>query len=499
MANHGCLVGGTNSSASFPGFFDLDAITVSQAHNGNGDSFFADVGISVADAAGSVEITANINGDFATALVGMGIEIAWADDGGGGTGTDGPYFIRSIDTGATPDKLIFDETWDPSFAGDSVSIVIGGAQRLADLQDVLDDSTKGSAASDNVDIYVTGSGATTATIVADAGGGTGTGFTKRVIGTNASYVADGTLAVITAGTADLAGTPIIQIDDISYITFENIHASMTGPAATAGEDGFQIASTALTFRASFLNCKSTNANIGFNHVGGSVNQVHNSFIIDCVSTGSVLYGIFLAGVNCLVETCFIETSGTYGIFIRATGGLAIRDSIIDGGTNGVWFQESITAGLVSIAGCSFYNQTVSCIGANAAKDIGLNAWNNLFFVNPAGTPEPILSTAGVISMSYEDWNFTNAEAAQSTMLTGANSDSALWSDDPDNLWTDAANNDFTVVDAAMIDGGKPTLGDEGVPPVDGFSTPGAHQLTQTQAGGSGGLITHPNMTGGINA
>ncbi len=473
VANIGCLVGGTNSANTNAGWFDSDAVAVADTFAANGGPVASGTGTTQNDG-GDVQI--NDNGNFGLTSVGMYIYVNFTD-----VYVDGRYLIIATDSESLA-TLNLAYTSD----GSVTAFNIGGAVPIVDgtfdLQDVLDDAL-GSAGGNNVDIYVAGSDTVAATIVADTGGGAATGTLKRIIGTNTSYVADGTYATITADTVNLAGTPIIQVDDISYITFENIHVVVSGDPATAGEDGFQIANGTTQTRVSFINCESTDAYIGFNDAGDIVNRVNVGRKIDCTVTGSVSYGMLVANQNGLIDRCFIEVGATNGMFVRTTTSITIQNCIIDGGTNGIFFQESLPGATVS--GCSFYNQTVACIGANIAKDILLDAYNNLFWVATIGADYPILNAAGVISMNYEDYNFTNADATRASMLTGANSGNTLWSDTETNLWTDAANNDFTVVDASMIDGGMPTLSDEGGTPADGYSTPGAAQLAQTQAGGGG--------------
>lgn len=71
----GCLVGGSSSAGVNPGFFSISTITVSQAHNGNGASWFTDTGLAVSDEPTNIRVTAAIDGDFANVTAGMGIQI----------------------------------------------------------------------------------------------------------------------------------------------------------------------------------------------------------------------------------------------------------------------------------------------------------------------------------------------------------------------------------------------------------------------------------------
>jgi len=472
MANGGMssYVGGSSSNLLHASWSYLDASTSVGA---NGESILEATSVDVDESDGGLcritsgaDVSDNMAGCYMNVHTNAGSEAT------------GRYEIIHHDQGPSgADTFLIELDWIDADTTD-MQYTIGGAVPIVDatygLQEVLDHANS-SAADQNAYIYVAGSDTATATIVADTGGGSSIGTIKRIIGTNTSYVADGTYATITADIDApwAAGTPVIQIDDISYTTFENIHVIITGEdTPTAGEDGFQIANTDSGAGVFFINCKATDAYRGWNHAGATANRSGNTKAIDCVAVGSVHAGIYFSGANTEAIGCFIEGSGTYGIYSHAGNGVNYTDCIIDGGDTGIYFGNSGVSAIVS--GCSFYNQTVACIGASGARDVGLTAYNNLFWVADINATFPILNTASVIFMIYEDYNFTNADATRASMLTGSNSDNTLWEDDEDNLWTDAANGDFTVVDAAMIDGGKPTLGDEGVTPVDGFSTPGAY-------------------------
>jgi len=478
----GCLVGGSSAANTNAGWFDSDVIGVADATAANGAALNSNAGGAVTSGGGAnVRITDAFQ--FGNTVVGSYIRVDFTDD----THADGIYRVNIVDDSYVEIELAYvdDENVTSWSVGGAVPIVDG----TCGLQEVLDDNL-GSAAANDVDIYVTGSDTATATIVADTGGGA-SGMLKRIIGTNASYVADGTYATITADSANLAGGPIIQIVDLSYITFENIHVVVSGDAAAAGEDGFQLANTVSKTCVSFFNCKATDAYIGINYSGGS-KVASYSHVIDCTSVGSVQYGMDIGSATTITD-CYIITAGSRGINVGTAHGVTFDGCIIESGASGIYFNEN--TGAVCVRNCSFYNQTTACIDASAIREAGLSAFNNLFWVADINADFPILNTAGVIYMLYEDYNFTNADATRSSMLTGANSGNTLWSDTETNLWTDAANHVFSVVDADMIDGGRPTLSDEGGTPADGYSTPGAAQLAQTQADGGVAAGT-TNKSGG---
>ncbi len=474
------LVGGSSADPSNACFLDPGQATVVDAHNGNGANLFTDIGVTMREG-GSGFVQIDIPDGVASSDW-IGVYVNFTNSNG--SEAAGRNRIAVVDISGDPDTIdIYPLEW---IDGTSCNIVVGGAVPIVDgtyeLQDVLDDTTIGSAAAQDVDILIAGSDTATGKILLDVGGGALTGTFKRLIGTNTSYVDDGTLAVITIDTANMGpGSPLFQVDDISSVIFKNIHVNITGDAATAGEDCFQIANGTAQVAINFYNCKATNGYRGFNYDGDAVNRMSWYELVDCMSTGSVAEGMRLVGTYFTLDRCYIEASSTYAVFARLPQG-TISNCICDGGETGIWYDSSGPWG--KVVNCSFYNQTTSCIGANALRDVGISVYNNLFWVADINADFPILNTSGVIYLSDADWNFTNADATRSSMLTGANSQNTLWSDTETNLWTDAANDDFTVVDAGMIDGGMPTLSDEGGTPVDGYTTAGAAQLKQTQTGGN---------------
>jgi hypothetical protein len=345
-------------------------------------------------------------------------------------------------------------------------------------------------------LYAYGDYTATAQMLIDTNNSTAP-YVRWLIGCDSSYakLATGSYVTMTGPTATMAGTPVIKVVDMGGLGFENIHCTMSGDAATSGEDGFQIANTTLQFGYLFINCKASACYIGFNYNAGTSNRAYYGSMIDCVSVDNVSTSIVVGGPYYRLNHIFSKSISTYNIDCTRSP-VVLTNSIIVGGNSGIYFQNNGDTTLSFFSNCSFYNQSVACIHATATRKNQLVLYDNLFWVETIGADFPVLTTADVFELIYEDYNFTNADATRAAMLTGPNSQNALWSDTETNLWADAANDDFTVVDAAMIDGGKPTLSDEGGTPADGYSTPGAAQLAQTQAGGGGGGRT-PGIGSGI--
>lgn len=484
MANNAMnsYVGGSSSNGAHATFSFLSA---SVSTGANGESVLEDTGL------------ADISGDAGKMLITTAADIANDMTGGycnivvnnGSEGT-GRFQILSHDQSpGGADTILIDLTWVDDGV-DTVNIAIGGAVPVVDatfdLQDVLDDSL-GSAVANNVDIYITGTGTLTSTLVIDAGGGSTTTF-KRLIGADASYAPHGrgTYTVLTADTADLAGTPLVQIDDISYTIIENIEFTLFGDAATSGEDCFEILNTTARTNNHFFNCKFDSGYIGLNF-GGSSKGVSYSDVAGCTVVGHISKAMDGVNTNGRYFNNYIK--GTTATMVELDGiGCLVSGNIISGGGIGLYFPEN-SAGY-EIFNNSFYNQTSQCIGANDARVVRMCVWNNLFWVADKDNDEPIESTAGVIFFVEEDYNKTNAVAGQSSMLTGANSKHTRWSDTETNVWRDAANDDFRIAvtiptgNDAVVDAGRPTRGQEEHTTA-GFSTIGAYQLAQTQAGGGG--------------
>jgi len=478
MADIACLVGGTSAAALNAGWYDTDQTTAAAMDAGNGAVVKADTAVAYDHTAGTVERM------FSKAGIGAGVEVGMYTYASGTNITAGRFEVTTV---AGDDSYI--ACADITATDDNADSVInvGGAVPIVDatwgLQEVLDHAT-GSAAANKVYIYVAGTGTLTDTLVLDAGAGTES-YLKYIIGVDSSYAAHpvGTFSKLTATTAAIVDAPLVQSSNIRFWRIENIHFERTGDTATAGEDCFEFLNTVMSTDNHFFNCKFDSGWIGINYAGstkGTINShVDTCEIVDCVSNA-------IDGINSGGRFVNNYIKGASTIIVEMGGSLCqFTDNIISGGAIGLYLNANSRN--FWIDNNSFYNQTSQCIGASDVRTVGISAFNNLFWVADIDVAEPIESTAGVFQVYYADYNFTNADAARSTMLTGSHSDNTLWSEaDPTDLWTDAANDDFTVTDASMIDGGRPTLSDEGATPADGFSTPGAAQLAQTQAGGGGG-------------
>jgi hypothetical protein len=316
------------------------------------------------------------------------------------------------------------------------------------------------------------------TVMIDSNGG-GVNSRKYLVGTDSNYapLANGSYC-----TLDGDGTASICLNaTVDYVTIKNIycHSSTSYPLQVGGASYYN--------HYTVINCKAAStAETACFISRGSV--VFSDCDFRTTHSGSMAIDCF-AGKFFATRT-FFETASTSVSCIDADRGSSMIGCIVVGGTVGLGLTNNTDIMPYVIAHCNFYNQVTSCIQFAAAAGNALICYNNLFWVADTANDYAI-TAADPGTLGFEDYNFTNAEtpmllnSAASGWL-GANSDDTLWSDTEGNLWTDAANDDFTLVDTAMIDDGMPTLGDEGDTPVNGYSTPGAHQLTQTQSGGGSG-------------
>jgi hypothetical protein len=482
IADIGCLIGGTSAASSSAGWFNAGLVSAADCHDGNGVALVNAGGLMNIDddGSGNVRITAGSD-QFSNAI---GKEGVYARVDFDSVYTDGIYEVLDVPAGGV--QVIIDTSWISNLTDSTTSVDIGGAVPFttAGLEAVYDDAIS-TADTKNVYLYATGDYTATAQMLIDANNSTAP-YVRWLIGCDSSYakLTTGSYVTMTGPTATMAGTPVIKVVNMAGLGFENIHCTIDG-AADSGEDGFQIANTSSLYGYYFINCKASTCFVGFNCNAGTGNRVHDVSFIDCVSVDNVSTSIVMSGLAYRFDHLFSKSAAIYNIY-SPTYSVILTNSILVGGNSGVYYNGNSYFSPSMISNCSFYNQTVACIDSNATRKNQIVLYNNLFWVETIGADFPVLTTADVFELIYEDYNFTNADATRAAMLTGPNSQNALWSDTETNLWADAANDDFTVVDAAMIDGGKPTLSDEGGTPADGYSTPGAAQLAQTQAGGGGG-------------
>ncbi len=442
-ATTGCLVGGVGANAANPGFFDIDVITVSQAHNSsNGAQFFTDTAVAMANPSASLtELTANLDGDFASIIPGMGIQCTFNDTGGGGTATDGPYFVTAVDTGANPDTLQIDLIWTGALVGDDVDIVIGGAlpNTTTGLQQALDDDTKGDAASQNVIIFSFDGGSSvdiTAQILVTSGGGTGS-FVKYWIGSDSAYaaLARGSYCSYSDADNNSAGG-MLQIDNVDNIVLMNIEVKDpggTGNAATSGEDGFDVADvTSGTDNIVLDNCRADNCYLSFT----SSFRANALKIIDCVSINGDNRACDLGG-GTTIEGGYFEGTADYVIINTSEG--SVKDAIVTGGsTAAIYFNSPKNS---HISNCTIYQNAATTQGIlyNDADGM-IYVWDCIIFVADATNDLAIGLTAGTV---WEDNNYTNATSVNSGFITVSSSIAGIdWS--ANSIFVNAGTGDFRL-------------------------------------------------------
>ncbi len=462
--------------AGSPGdFMDLgDGETKAEAWDTN------QTGASITEGPGD---TINVNaGGIGLITTGTGANVMFEDNGDAATADGNFYVTRVDDNNVTLDGLSYSE-----LAGDQgCDIRIGGAidglvSLIANAAGIAD------AGLYHCTVLMRGNEILPSKVTVGAGGGT-VDTRLELIGVNSSWVDDGTQVTLDGG-GSITTCLSIEVD---YTTLKNVNLTNTTSYP------LQVGGAAYFYHYSVINCKadSTAADAVYVSKAGGM-------FVDCdfrtTHSGSSAVDNLAGSIG--FDTCYLETASTTTHCADMDRACNAVNSIFVGGTYGL-DTDVYSAAPYAVRNCDFYNQTTSCL--NIASNAGtLSVSNNLFWVAAAGADYAItVADAGVLV--FEDYNFTNITGnpmylnGSGAEWQGGNSAKSLWSDTESNLWTDAGNDDFTVVDASMIDGGMPSLSDEGGTPVDGYSTPGAAQLKQTQTGGGGnGGFPATSMLGGL--
>lgn len=405
-----CLVGGVGANANNPGYFDEEVITRAQAHNSsNGAQFHQSTGVVISNPSASLtELTAVSEGQYANILVGMGIECIFTDTGGGGTATDGTYFVTAVDTGANPDTLQIDLAWQAAFVGDDVDIVIGGAipDTEAGVQAAIDNPLKGDASSGStVNIYIWDGGDgidITTGIDVDSGGGTGDDR-KTLIGVDISYdlLPEGSYCVFDPGVDDIN-------DHIFNVTVENVSFYNISAKNPAGSAGTPISSEAC-FNVSgqhvmFVNCYAERGYYGYRSSGDDLG-VHGCVAVNTVDTGISSTGHGGRFFYCKAFAGTVTGGTAIGILIANRGPSVQNCLVVDYDTG--------------ISSSGFYGSTISNCTVVHAGNIGINlnaeGWgfqvtNNLI-IKLSDATTGIAKTGG--DSFFEDYNVTDHLPADS--------------------------------------------------------------------------------------
>ena len=332
MSNIGAIVGGTGAVVDNGIFFNSDVITANQNQSvvDTGTAIKRDTGVTYTNGTTLFE-KAGLGTD---ALVGMYAFIS------GTNITSGYYEITARAAGSITCANIV-------ASGDNADSVvnIGGACPITggggvagdfDLQDVLD-STPGSAAANNVDIYTVGTGTLTASLNIAVGGSATT--VKTLVGANTSYVVDGTRAILTTGVS--LATGLIAIDSgASSVTFRNLDLDANG----VGKGDYGIYNNTDAEESIVIkNCLIHDADInGVQHGGSTVGD--EWAIIGCEiydNRGSGIRARSTARGVVYVVGCDIHNNTVYGIY----GGnytRAHKNTIYNNGDSGIFNSNAST-------------------------------------------------------------------------------------------------------------------------------------------------------------
>jgi hypothetical protein len=411
IADIGCLIGGASANAEFAGWFDEVYVSAADCHSGNGDALLeTNDSFDIDSDAGYVRIISTAG--FFSDIVGK--EGVYARIVFAATYIDGRYQVDTVngDASAITIHLAWSEDQNDAY----MTVNIGGAVPFttAGLEDVYDDAI-GTADTKNVYLYATGAYTATAQMLIDTNNSTAP-YVRWLIGCDSSYakLATGSYVTMTGPTATMAGTPIIKVVNMGGLRFENIHCTIDG-AADSGEDGFQIANTTPQYGYSFINCKATACYVGFNCNAGTSYRANDVLLNDCVSVDNVSTPIVLGGGQPRLDHVFSKSAATYNVYNTGSA-VVMTNSILVGGASGVYFPSDNWTSPTIIVNCSFYNQTVACINSLSSKKNVLVLYNNLFWVETIGADFPVLTTADVFELIYEDYNFTNADATRAALV-----------------------------------------------------------------------------------
>ncbi len=339
----GCLVGGSSASNLNAGWFDSDAVAVADTFAANGASVDGDNGGAVTSGAGAKVLITDA-GQFSNTSVGMFIRVNFAAGY-----VDGRFEITAKPDGDNAVLIAEDYATDE----DVTDWNVGGAVPILDatfeLQDVLDDPTFGTAASRNVDIYVTGLANITTTIDIDAGGGTTT-TRKRLLATNTSYIYTKGGCTLTA-TANLingvfrlgSGSGISYIDIIGFV--------IDGGGAGDAERGIRFSDGSSIYN-SIIDCTIQNVKespgYGVQYAGNS-NNIINTTIDGCIR--GVHTDTNDGGQSKYINSTFSNNT-TVGVFIDGTNTQFIGCKFIGNGA-GLIFDDSENWAMVQH--CTFLN------------------------------------------------------------------------------------------------------------------------------------------------
>lgn len=519
----GAAIGGSSASNTNCPWFNADLVTVAQSTGTNGAAIISDTGVTYDHTGGTVENMFSKAGIGAGVIVGMYTRV---------TGTNITTGYYEVTTVAGDDSYIACSGITATGDCDS-TIDVGGAvpavDATYDLQDVLDDTTIGSAASQDVYIYVTdgtNDGSSSyqidAQIDIDVGGGVGF-YRKFLIGSDTSYAELGQGEYCEFNDdADTAAGDIFEIT-VANITFKHIEASApAGSGGTPGSTEYCFDSPSGGDDLVFEDCYAERGYRCYSLAAGT-----GHLLLNCRSKDNLQYAVFLNNAHgaAIIGGEYIWGSAFSELtlpVIRADGssGLRVSNVVVAGGQWGLEYDGPYG---FNITNCLFYSQSVYAVYMDDAGS-HLYAINNIFYLDSGSADYAIYFNTN--SKLYEDYNITNCDATHAIYVNaagrdwvGSNSISNLTFTSSDPI-TDPANNDYkpnrgqTIADANVIGKGWipfwnaltgenpnlsigpfPTYDLPAVSNVDSSDT--VFGVTGTASGGGGGIITHPGMDGGI--
>jgi hypothetical protein len=445
-ANTACLVGGSSASNTNAGFYDPDEATKANSFNANGAAIITATGVTYDHTGGTVERM------FSQAGIGTGVEVGMYAYTSGTNITTGRYKVTTV---AGDDSYIACSAIVAT--GDNADSVVnvGGAVPIVDatfdLQDVLDDTTIGSAASQNVDIYITGTGTTAATIDLDAGGGSTT-TSKILWASDTSY--DYSPGSCTINTTTTLANGLFQFSVEDYYGFYGIIFDAGGKDSSRAAYCVNAAGTGDGVGSVFGACQFTGASSDGYHM-----NTNDTYLVGCEANANGGAGIstITSSTKIQVVACDVHDNDQHGIAHRSARAVFIGNTIhnngLDAGTyhglhelasvsnatfigntlylndNGNGFNRSSGS-----AGGVFYNNT--CVD-NDGYGYNFNGTVPAYF----GYNHASLNTTDATDATTDFTNYGAGNNIDGVQAVGA-------------IFVDAGNDDFTPVTGSdLIDAG----------------------------------------------
>lgn len=327
-SNIGAVSGGTSADPGNGIFFNSDLITAAQNVKANGAVIKADTAV-------TYDHTGNGNGErnFAKAGIGTDVIVGMYSLITGTNITSGYYEITGI---AGDDSWVNCANITATDDNADSTLDIGGACPIVDagagigdyeLQDIVDDAL-GSAAANNVDIYVTGTGTLTATLDLDTGGGSST-TRKRLWACNTSYAY--TKGGLTLTTTSTLANGLVKLTTEDYFDFYGI--VFDGGGKDASRAVYCVHAVAIGDGQSnlFDNCVFTGASADGLHCRGYYTVYSNC---EAYLNGGNGFDTVSAVTNVVFNFCSSHDNDVHGFEIRTFEGVVQGNISYDNGKDG---------------------------------------------------------------------------------------------------------------------------------------------------------------------